>query len=410
MRSGKMMELRKRTLVSLLDELTLSHHAQHLGSEYRIRILFHNSTEGENFKELLFSKLGFHRIRVELNEGLRCYCIVVTWNDQERDYLIKNIEEYLQEDNMGPTNVSRENTKFYAIVEDAEGKETAYEIQHPSLESRMECSFGESSITHTVEFDQDYMRKCDCVFTEWVKQKDELEKLRAENEKLKTRLGKCEDQLRNACEFLNGYGDVHIDIPTEIKNLDYFSRIVNYTTNGENNRREFGKKVAEQVKRRASYYGVWREPDNSIRIEEDEKILDDAVESAINPFYISSDYVKADRIKVSPYYMPNSAFDWEVLRKKLAFNSIYGITTAGLDKVNNTKLTPTIDIYDKIKDVKFANPATIVFWKDGTKTVVKAQGDEEYIPEVGLAMCICKKVMGNTRDYYRVFKHWMKKV
>ena len=52
----------------------------------------------------------------------------------------------------------------------------------------------------------------------------------------------------------------------------------------------------------------------------------------------------------------------------------------------------------------------IVFWKDGTKTVVKAQGDEQYIPEVGLAMCICKKVMGNTRDYYRVFKHWMKKV
>ena len=75
-----------------------------------------------------------------------------------------------------------------------------------------------------------------------------------------------------------------------------------------------------------------------------------------------------------------------------------------------TKPTPIFDAYDKIKDVKFANPATIVFWKDGTKTVVKAQGDEEYIPEVGLAMCICKKVMGNTRDYYRVFKHWMKKV
>ena len=88
-------------------------------------------------------------------------------------------------------------------------------------------------------------------------------------------------------------------------------------------------------------------------------------------------------------------------------NSIYGITPNGIVyKANN----PIFNAYDSIKDVKFANPATIVFWKDGTKTVVKAQGDEEYVPEVGLAMCICKKVMGNTRDYYRVFKHWMKKV
>ena len=413
MRSGKMMELRKRTLVSLLDELTLSHHAQHFGSEYRLHILFYNSTEGENFKELLFSKLGFHRIRVELNEGFRYYRVVVTWNDQERDYLIKNIERYLQEDNMGPTNVSRENTKFYAIVEDAEGKKTAYEIQHPSLTSRMECCFDQSSITHKLEFDQDSMIERDCVFTEWVKQKDELEKLRAEKDALAKHLGECEDQLRKACEFLNGYGDVHIDIPTELKNLDYFSSIVNYTTIGETKRHEFGKKVAEQVKRRASWNGVWREPVNAESMVEDNKILDDAVESAINPFYISSDY-----IKVQPYYMQNHKYDSSFLRElqrktlQLNMNSIYGLTAANIEKINKTKgiITPIFDAYDSIKDVKFANPATIVFWNDGTKTVVKAQGDEQYIPEVGLAMCICKKVMGNTREYYRVFKHWMKKV
>ena len=60
----------------------------------------------------------------------------------------------------------------------------------------------------------------------------------------------------------------------------------------------------------------------------------------------------------------------------------------------------------KIEKVIFNAPATIVFWKDGTKTVVKAQGDDEFDPEKGLAMAICKKALGNDRDYYNVFlKH-----
>ena len=414
MRSGKMTENVKRNLTSLLEVVRSPLTAWRIGSYYKVGYYFRDENEADNFRKLLLFNVGFNRSHVETLKMYRKpgYIIYVRWHASKQEELIKNIEEYLQEDNMGPTNINRENTKFYAIIEDAEGKKTAYEIQHPSLTSRMECCFGESTITHTVEFDQDYMKKCDCVFTEWVKQKDELEKLRAENEKLKTRLGNCENQLRNACEFLNGYGDVHIDIPTELKKLDYFSSIVNYTTNGETNRREFGKKVAEQVKRRATWNGVWREPVNAETMVEDNKILDDAVEAAINPFYVSSDYVKADRI-----YVQNPAFDASALCKsiQLRLNSWYGLTSAAYSNgvclnATKTKPTPIFDAYDKIKDVKFANPATIVFWKDGTKTVVKAQGDEEYIPEVGLAMCICKKVMGNTRDYYRVFKHWMKKV
>ena len=61
-----------------------------------------------------------------------------------------------------------------------------------------------------------------------------------------------------------------------------------------------------------------------------------------------------------------------------------------------------------IKDVIFNNPATIVLWKDGTKTVVKAT-EEEYDPEKGLAMAIAKKRYGNKWDYYNIFKHWLKK-
>lgn len=60
--------------------------------------------------------------------------------------------------------------------------------------------------------------------------------------------------------------------------------------------------------------------------------------------------------------------------------------------------------YFKIEKVIYNDPATIVFWKDGTKTVVKACLDDEYDPEKGLAMAISKKALGNKGNYYETFK------
>jgi hypothetical protein len=60
----------------------------------------------------------------------------------------------------------------------------------------------------------------------------------------------------------------------------------------------------------------------------------------------------------------------------------------------------------EIKDVIFNNPATIVLWADGTKTVVKAE-NEEFDPEKGLAMAIAKKALGNNYDYYNIFKKYV---
>lgn len=59
-----------------------------------------------------------------------------------------------------------------------------------------------------------------------------------------------------------------------------------------------------------------------------------------------------------------------------------------------------------IKQVIFNNPATIVIWSDGSKTVVKCK-NEPYDPEKGLAMCIAKRAMGNTGNYYNIFKKFL---
>ena len=77
-----------------------------------------------------------------------------------------------------------------------------------------------------------------------------------------------------------------------------------------------------------------------------------------------------------------------------------------------------------IDRVEFHNPATIVWWMDGTKTVVrcmdnatevvrdgrkvkKARPADTYSKEVGLAMCIAKKAYGNTGYFNEIFKNFI---
>ena len=74
--------------------------------------------------------------------------------------------------------------------------------------------------------------------------------------------------------------------------------------------------------------------------------------------------------------------------------------------------------YDKsddkleIKKVIFNKPATIVFWSDGTKTIVKCGENDIYDPEKGLAMAVAKKFLGTNKshsNYMDEFKKWLPK-
>lgn len=60
----------------------------------------------------------------------------------------------------------------------------------------------------------------------------------------------------------------------------------------------------------------------------------------------------------------------------------------------------------EIEKVIFNEPATIVIWKDKTKTVVKCQEGDEFDPEKGLAMAIAKKALGNKSNFNNTIKRW----
>lgn len=56
----------------------------------------------------------------------------------------------------------------------------------------------------------------------------------------------------------------------------------------------------------------------------------------------------------------------------------------------------------EIKDILVNGPATIVFWADGTKTVVKCRPDDSYDIEKAVAMCFMKKALGS-RSMHKIF-------
>lgn len=60
----------------------------------------------------------------------------------------------------------------------------------------------------------------------------------------------------------------------------------------------------------------------------------------------------------------------------------------------STKLKPEKIIFQN----KYA---TIVYWNDGTKTVVKKSEGDEFIPEVGFAMALVKKMYENRSEVLR---------
>lgn len=56
----------------------------------------------------------------------------------------------------------------------------------------------------------------------------------------------------------------------------------------------------------------------------------------------------------------------------------------------------------EVKDIKVDGPATIVFWADGTKTVVKCGPMDLYDVEKAVAMCFMKKALGG-RSMHKLF-------
>ena len=59
-----------------------------------------------------------------------------------------------------------------------------------------------------------------------------------------------------------------------------------------------------------------------------------------------------------------------------------------------------------ISRVIFNDPATIILWSDGTKTIAKTHGDDAFDPEKGFAVACAKKLLGGRNAFRMEFAKW----
>lgn len=74
------------------------------------------------------------------------------------------------------------------------------------------------------------------------------------------------------------------------------------------------------------------------------------------------------------------------------------ITLSGYLMKRDSGFSVTVRRDDQMayKKVIYNDPATIVLWADGSKTVVKCDPKDKYDKTKGLALCFMKKALGNT--------------
>ena len=159
--------------------------------------------------------------------------------------------------------------------------------------------------------------------------------------------------------------------------------------------------------------GICRTSDIHIDIHFDQKLydllqikIDDYLNGRISDILVYINGMPVILTKINTYYVIDSldnlrpAMPFDKLRPAMPFSTKYSsMLLENIAMINNKDL--------EITNVIFRNPATIVFWNDNTKTIVKCQNGDTYDKEKGLAMCIAKKYLGNEKRYYKTLRTWL---
>ena len=76
-------------------------------------------------------------------------------------------------------------------------------------------------------------------------------------------------------------------------------------------------------------------------------------------------------------------------------------------KCKKNESEPSLPVNVNVSRIIFSNPATVVFWGDGTKTIVKAREEDEYSPYYGFLAALGKKVYGSNARIQSMIDRWL---
>lgn len=84
-------------------------------------------------------------------------------------------------------------------------------------------------------------------------------------------------------------------------------------------------------------------------------------------------------------------------------NPKYTYILTGKETLFDEKMRQILNFVE-VKKIIFNNPATIVFWLDGTKTVCKAMEGQEFSEYYGFLACLAKKMFGSNSAINRLIE------
>lgn len=116
---------------------------------------------------------------------------------------------------------------------------------------------------------------------------------------------------------------------------------------------------------------------------------------------LAGSFIVEDRDKSSIYPSMMNVYDMDIC-------SLYPTDFVMVGKCLHENIDHQLRF--KIKKVIFNDPATIVIWADGSKTVVKCQPGDTFDKEKGLAMAISKRALGDKGRYCEEFKKWIPEI
>jgi len=93
------------------------------------------------------------------------------------------------------------------------------------------------------------------------------------------------------------------------------------------------------------------------------------------------------------------SFDTEAWKKTMRSIDYNG--TPITFTINKSKPCPSYDNLIPAR-ITYSPPATICYFPDGDKVVVKCASDEKYIKEVGVQACIMKKLFGSRHGFLKL--------
>ena len=135
-----------------------------------------------------------------------------------------------------------------------------------------------------------------------------------------------------------------------------------------------------------------------------EKYIFDSILDIINELYNDKEIEKKeDKIELSASVPQKGKFN---SIDSSAINTDDYFTFVPKEAVILKKYNPKkIFNVPNVEKVLFRNTATIVWFSDGTKSVAICGYDDVYDKETGMAICLCKRMLGN-KEYRELMDKW----